>query len=617
MKGVKNFIYSTIIAATTLFSSCEKPESEEPLIPSKETPTEQPANNSSNNDLYDNAYVFEDSDLEKIVSYDYFTIGFSSPQEFSVGDIISGGISEKTPYGFLHKITYATSDKKSFKVDLNTSLDEAVKNGEGSFSKAWTYGDLKSAPYNTNISLQSGNSSHNFHVDVDEIIHDEDGNPNTTLDQMVLKGYSDFNIFTELKTKITEGKVYTRFESTINGKSNFQLVTDLELLNIDKKIPLQQYYFNPIVFSIGPVPVVILPKASLNFYFDANLNSKIDAEFSNDFSYKNILELKDGNWTLTKDPSNYFDTKISETKIDFNANTSASLSPEVSLELYGLAGPYANIKLGITFDANTENNPWWTWSIWANANIGFDITKISKNAKNFEKTIPLLEDIIIKQADGAFPGSGEGGGGEDSETVTLYDARDGQTYKTVKIGDQWWMAENLNVGLSIDCLDSLTDNGIIEKKCPGGIEDNCKIYGGLYSWDEMMQYHPSDDGSIGSVQGVCPSGWHIPTKNEWEILLFSLGGESIAGGKLKEEGIIHWDSPNLGATNSSGFTALPAEYSCWDPGTSAAFWSATENISDEDRVWNISLHYKMSSVNWDDGGGANKNWEFSVRCIKD
>ncbi len=129
---------------------------------------------------------------------------------------------------------------------------------------------------------------------------------------------------------------------------------------------------------------------------------------------------------------------------------------------------------------------------------------------------------------------------------TIIDSRDGQSYNTVQIGEQCWMAENMNVGLE----GTQTNNGIIEKSCYNNDPANCEIYGGLYSWYEMMQYNP-EPGS----QGICPDGWHIPQCSDWGILFNHLGDS--AGGKMKETGTIHWASPNICATNVSGFTALP------------------------------------------------------------
>jgi uncharacterized protein (TIGR02145 family) len=129
----------------------------------------------------------------------------------------------------------------------------------------------------------------------------------------------------------------------------------------------------------------------------------------------------------------------------------------------------------------------------------------------------------------------------------------------VRIGAQVWMGENLNVGKRIDGAKDQTDNKIIEKYCYDDNEDKCNSYGGLYQWDEMMQYNPVEDTTKipGTTKGICPDGWHIPTAKEWRTLQAYFGGAYVAGGALKEAGTIHWTAPNTGATNESGFTGLP------------------------------------------------------------
>ena len=96
------------------------------------------------------------------------------------------------------------------------------------------------------------------------------------------------------------------------------------------------------------------------------------------------------------------------------------------------------------------------------------------------------------------------------------------------------MAENLNVGTRINGSGSQTNNSTIEKYCYDDNEANCTTYGGLYQWDESMQYS-----TMPGVQGICPTGWHLPTDAEWTTLTTYLGGEGIAGGKKKETGTTH------------------------------------------------------------------------------
>jgi uncharacterized protein (TIGR02145 family) len=194
---------------------------------------------------------------------------------------------------------------------------------------------------------------------------------------------------------------------------------------------------------------------------------------------------------------------------------------------------------------------------------------------------------------------------------------DGNNYATVQIGagksvTQTWMAENLKVGIRINATQAQSGNGIVEKYCYNDDEANCAIYGGLYQWDEMMQ-----NAITPGVKGICPTGWHLPTDAEWTALTDFLGGVTPAGAKLKETGTTHWLSPNAGAINSSGFTALPGGWSntlgdFGSLGMRGYTWSSSQ--IDLLEVWNRKINYEIPDVNkWNEV----KTFGESVRCIKD
>jgi uncharacterized protein (TIGR02145 family) len=211
--------------------------------------------------------------------------------------------------------------------------------------------------------------------------------------------------------------------------------------------------------------------------------------------------------------------------------------------------------------------------------------------------------------------------GQSCGTVTY----GGTTYNSVIIGTQCWMAQNLNIGTRVNGSGDQTNNSIIEKYCYNDVESNCDVYGGLYQWGEMVQYLNGASNSAswspiptGNVQGICPSGWHLPNDAEWSILTTYLGGVVAAGGRIKETGTTHWSTPNAGATNLSGFTALPGGYRNITGGTFGDltnygyFWSATEYSSTSART--ISLFYTDGIIYRDHG---NKPYGFSVRCLRE
>lgn len=198
----------------------------------------------------------------------------------------------------------------------------------------------------------------------------------------------------------------------------------------------------------------------------------------------------------------------------------------------------------------------------------------------------------------------------------LTDSRNRKTYKTVQIGEQCWLAENLNIGVMIDAKSEQLDNGIIEKYCYDNKEENCDIYGGLYQWNEIMRSISSN-----KTHGICPKGWHISSSLETVVLREFLDGEGVGGGKMKEAGTQHWKPPNTGATNSSGFSALPSGYLLQSSkprfeGMRASFniWTSSTSSYTNLNAYYVSLHSEDDDMYFFHYPKKNG---FSVRCIKD
>ena len=194
---------------------------------------------------------------------------------------------------------------------------------------------------------------------------------------------------------------------------------------------------------------------------------------------------------------------------------------------------------------------------------------------------------------------------------------DGNVYHTVTIGTQVWMLENLKTTKYRDCspISNVKDEAAWAELSTGAycdyknVEKNAVTYGRLYNWYV-----------IGDKRGIAPAGWHVPTNNEFRTLVTYLGGEAVAGGKLKEAGFTHWPSPNKDASNSSGFTALPGGNrakggSFYALGEYGYLWTATESGSDGKSAYN--RHILLYSGALEDDYTDTKCAGFSIRCIKD
>lgn len=193
--------------------------------------------------------------------------------------------------------------------------------------------------------------------------------------------------------------------------------------------------------------------------------------------------------------------------------------------------------------------------------------------------------------------------------------QDGNTYKTIKIGTQTWMAENLRSTTyrNGDPIPEVTDIFEWGNLSTGAYcnynntrnNDTIATFGRLYHWF-----------TLSDSRNIAPAGWHVPTDAEWTTLITYLGGESVAGGRLKETGTTHWNSPNTEATNESGFTALPGGFrsgngSFFGVGDYGSWWSSDEHSTDY--AWGLDVYYDDSSVY---RYSISKDPGFSVRCLQ-
>jgi uncharacterized protein (TIGR02145 family) len=194
---------------------------------------------------------------------------------------------------------------------------------------------------------------------------------------------------------------------------------------------------------------------------------------------------------------------------------------------------------------------------------------------------------------------------------------DHNLYKTIQIGTQTWMAENLRTTKyrNGDVIPEVTINASWKDLTSGAYcnyenttdLDKIATQGRLYNWF-----------AVSDVRNLAPKGWHVATDAEWTTLATFLGGATIAGGKVKETGTTHWNTPNAGATNSSGFTALPSGRREYSDGTFLnmgynGFWW-TSSPYNPDYSWYRQMRYDVATI---EPANFHKQYGFAVRCVKD
>lgn len=205
----------------------------------------------------------------------------------------------------------------------------------------------------------------------------------------------------------------------------------------------------------------------------------------------------------------------------------------------------------------------------------------------------------------------------------LIDKRDGIEYKIVKIGNQWWMAENLNYGYMINSIETdkwhsdAQNNSIVEKYCLENNPCNCDTFGGIYEWNEAMRYNPDDS------SGICPEGWHIPSDWEWFELLHFL--DSTVTDTIEEGYLGNWEYGHVGTNsgnklkenNKNGFNSKLHGYRYpsgkFITGTVEGYWSSTLTLNKKN-AWMIFIGaYDSTAMH----GESETAYGFCIRCIKD
>jgi len=203
---------------------------------------------------------------------------------------------------------------------------------------------------------------------------------------------------------------------------------------------------------------------------------------------------------------------------------------------------------------------------------------------------------------------------------------EGVIYNTIQISSQCWLRENLNVGIRISGELDMADNNTIEKYCYADSEDSCNVYGGLYQWQEMMQYKTKE-----GIQGICPPGWHLPMDEEWKILEGVHDSEYKIGDPEWDEVVswrgydaakhmrvdTGWVNPGEG-TNLYGFSVLAggfrwhfSEYRYQAIRAQATFHSSTEN--NWEGAWGRHLHSNFEEIH---RSHYYKDVGYSVRCLQ-
>jgi uncharacterized protein (TIGR02145 family) len=245
---------------------------------------------------------------------------------------------------------------------------------------------------------------------------------------------------------------------------------------------------------------------------------------------------------------------------------------------------------------------WQAARLFAGSPVTDDFSDTTKIASSENLTIDTVTGRVMLTANATW-----------SCGQNFTDTRDGQAYPTVLIGTQCWMGKNMNIGTMTGGTVNQTNNGTIEKYCYANNSSNCTTYGGLYQWNEAMQYSIAP-----GAQGICPTGWHIPTHDEFTTLERAVCTSGTCATDFPYDiTTIGWRGTNEGTTLKTGsFAGLLAgnrgtDGSFGGVGTLGSFWSSVQSGAD---AWRRTLHSGYATVF---RNALSQLYGFSVRCLKD
>jgi len=383
---------------------------------------------------------------------------------------------------------------------------------------------------------------------------------------------------TELSNKLNiadTSNMLLAYKTGLNNKLN---KTDTSLLNLVSRFETK---------------LNITDTSNMLLAYKTGLNNKLNK--TDTASLSNRIDLK-LNKTDTASLSERINTKLNSSVIDLGIETGAIIYWDENLRKFRILAPGT---AGQVLKMSSGTNPVPVWG-----------TDATTSAPAFSPCGTTISDI------------------------------DGNSYNTVLIGAQCWTKENLR-GRGYNSTNPDLNGRSILFDATGGsggssttwqnltigahtiyandsttTPSNRTKYGYLYNWYAAKGIYTTGNIASTDTLNICPSGWHVPTDAEWTTLTTELGGESVAGGKMKSIGTAYWNSPNTGATNESGFSALPGGVrnsvgSFFDIRNNAFFWSATE--LDNSNAWNRYLNYNggLVYVNY-----SNKSFGASVRCLR-
>mgnify|MGYP006285880187 CR=1 FL=1 len=355
--------------------------------------------------------VLKDEDIKSIISISDNSLRVSKDsstiKKLSEDDIITGGITDKTPKGMLRKVT----DIKEYGDEIilettSASLDETIEQGSFHINKRLTPEDIDRAMTDIQgVKLLSKPQSFNmvdFEVALNDVVlFDYDNNLSTTADQIKANGAIGFNYNIDFSGRFKYFELTNlRFENILTEKENIKIelgssVKDFIGDGAFYEKTIKTIRMKSIKFTVGPVPIVLTPKIKLNIGIDGDLYGKVSMEITRENEIVSGVEYENGKWNdISERDTNSIDWQTPS--FDLRANVKAYAGPELECDLYEFAGPYGEIYGNFQFEGDVFAEPSWTLYGGLEAKAGVELEVLSKTLANKEKRLLIIKRLLPK-----------------------------------------------------------------------------------------------------------------------------------------------------------------------------------------------------------------------------
>ncbi|MDY6876027.1 MAG: hypothetical protein SWK90_07510 [Chloroflexota bacterium] len=317
----------------------------------------------------------------------------------SEGDIIVSDKTSIAPDGFLRKVTNVSMSGDQVIVEtIQATLDEAIEQGTIDFSTVLTPADVGAATQREGVALAKARCApafEGFSIVIDTVLEDEDGDLETTDDQIRAKGQIDFVPHFDFKVKIKDFELkQITFVNRTTERVQLELETKVEIVDIHRKVEIAHYSFAPQTIWVGWVPIVITPELAVYVGLDGNVSVGITTSVTQEATLTAGLTYDNGGWSPMDDLQNEF--QFAPPSLSTNCGVRVYAGPQLSLLIYGTAGPYGEIDGYLKLAADPLDTPWWKLYGGLKAEVGIEVKVLSHIVASHKDTVIDYEKILAQ-----------------------------------------------------------------------------------------------------------------------------------------------------------------------------------------------------------------------------